>query len=471
MAKREPGACTKKDNKCSSIDRISMLPDELLVFILSFLPLKEATATSILSCRWRYLWTFMPILDFDGTESLLKVELAKTGRQALLDKERWKYVRWVNHVLSLHNNSTIEELRVLFTLAKTHKRSIEKWLRYALARKVQRLELNLTDDGSMRSRKYDEYYTFPYKLLRTDKGSFSNRSQPTSWSMRQSNSIDFKYLKRISMNYVNVNGEALEFFLCNCPLLEHLSVSQSRELLSVKISGPFHSLKRLKISLCPNLKSVEIRDANLVYLKYNGSRIHFHLENVPLLVEIFLGGMVTNHMKDVLWLLSSHLPQLEIFTIEKTQFSWEETKMFYSAVKMSNLKQLVVKSYADEDCSLLPLTNLIRASPCLQRFVLKALWMEPMVVKRKVRKVMTSSYTHLKEVEFVGYYGQISDLELVVHFLENGVALEKIVVDPREPCDYRLKDNDDIKEEMAARTRARRQLTKKVAPGINLNIL
>ncbi|XP_021765764.1 F-box/LRR-repeat protein 13-like [Chenopodium quinoa] len=38
-------------------DRLSSLPDTLLVDILSFIPFKSAVATSILSRRWCYLWT------------------------------------------------------------------------------------------------------------------------------------------------------------------------------------------------------------------------------------------------------------------------------------------------------------------------------------------------------------------------------------------------------------------------------
>ncbi|XP_013747052.2 FBD-associated F-box protein At2g26860 isoform X1 [Brassica napus] len=46
------------------MDRISGLPDELLVRILTFVPTKVAVSTSILSKRWEFLWTWVPKLEF-----------------------------------------------------------------------------------------------------------------------------------------------------------------------------------------------------------------------------------------------------------------------------------------------------------------------------------------------------------------------------------------------------------------------
>ncbi|XP_027076089.1 putative FBD-associated F-box protein At5g56440 [Coffea arabica] len=53
--------------KVDHVDRISALPNDLLCHILSFLPTKKAAATSILSTRWRYLFTLLPNihLEFD----------------------------------------------------------------------------------------------------------------------------------------------------------------------------------------------------------------------------------------------------------------------------------------------------------------------------------------------------------------------------------------------------------------------
>lgn len=123
----------------ASVDRISALSDDLLGSILSLLTLKEATATSILCCRWKYLWTLTPMLDFDGTELLL-----------LHDYERAKYVRWVDRVVAAwcsraSSSTPLEEFRVYLDLTRDCTRAVDDWLRFAVSRKVERLELNLRE--------------------------------------------------------------------------------------------------------------------------------------------------------------------------------------------------------------------------------------------------------------------------------------------------------------------------------------
>ncbi|GLU17527.1 hypothetical protein SLE2022_338900 [Rubroshorea leprosula] len=48
----------------SSDDNIENFPDEVLSHIISFLPVKDAVRTSILSRRWRYLFTTISSLDY-----------------------------------------------------------------------------------------------------------------------------------------------------------------------------------------------------------------------------------------------------------------------------------------------------------------------------------------------------------------------------------------------------------------------
>ncbi|XP_060667863.1 putative FBD-associated F-box protein At5g38570 [Ziziphus jujuba] len=49
-------------------DRFTGLPENILVRIVCLLPLKDAVATSVLSKRWQYIWTWTNNLDFDGDQ-------------------------------------------------------------------------------------------------------------------------------------------------------------------------------------------------------------------------------------------------------------------------------------------------------------------------------------------------------------------------------------------------------------------
>ena len=54
------------DFDTEEVDRISDLLNDILCHIVSFIPTKYCVATSVLSTRWRYLWTFVPVLNFDA---------------------------------------------------------------------------------------------------------------------------------------------------------------------------------------------------------------------------------------------------------------------------------------------------------------------------------------------------------------------------------------------------------------------
>ncbi|XP_074343958.1 putative F-box/LRR-repeat protein At3g28410 isoform X3 [Apium graveolens] len=51
-------------NKLSGIDRIGSLSDEVIHYILSFSDVQSAVQTSVLSKRWKFIWTTLPFLNF-----------------------------------------------------------------------------------------------------------------------------------------------------------------------------------------------------------------------------------------------------------------------------------------------------------------------------------------------------------------------------------------------------------------------
>ncbi|KAM7483384.1 hypothetical protein LguiB_007967 [Lonicera macranthoides] len=91
-------------------DRISELPEDILVMILSLLTMKETARTSILSHMWKNLWTFFTgSLEFDGLKVLQKNDFSH--RYRLSEPERVKFVSWVNKILNAHKGAAINELK------------------------------------------------------------------------------------------------------------------------------------------------------------------------------------------------------------------------------------------------------------------------------------------------------------------------------------------------------------------------
>lgn len=166
------------DQRCrdqnSSTDRISKLPDELLISVLYRLTFKESAATSLLSQRWRYLWTIMPNLDFDAKKTSLKVEMAENKKVVTAEERTTTFVRWVDHVIGSHSSCAIEGFRLCFNFTEAYDKYVDKLVKYALSKKVKRLELDLTYTGDRILPHSDDCYTFPYKSLHEYKEGCSN---------------------------------------------------------------------------------------------------------------------------------------------------------------------------------------------------------------------------------------------------------------------------------------------------------
>ncbi|KAK4268301.1 hypothetical protein QN277_024977 [Acacia crassicarpa] len=112
-------------------DRISDLPDSLLLHILSFLPAKEAVATSLLSKRWRPLWFSLPTLElhredfqkftffYQFVDKMLNLVDLKAVKKFVFDCEHYRFGEYFRH------------------------RKISEWINAVIINKVEHLELHL----------------------------------------------------------------------------------------------------------------------------------------------------------------------------------------------------------------------------------------------------------------------------------------------------------------------------------------
>ncbi|XP_038710452.1 putative F-box/FBD/LRR-repeat protein At1g78760 isoform X2 [Tripterygium wilfordii] len=251
-------------------DKLSGLPDEVLLSILSLLSLKEAARTSVLARRWRRVWTFIPILNFDASPALLALKerwrMVGSFDNKMLAVERDKYVDWVNLALEAYQGSSIDELRVRFDLDEIHSYDIDKWVYFAIEKKVKRLVMKF--QKCMAYVYNEKVYSFP-PLRDTFKTLHYCRS-----------------LIALELNCVNISGGVVEYFIASCPYLRQLSVKYSDSLADLKVSGESLCLEYLKIVRCNKLKSIYISAENLLSFVYSGPTIKISFANVPNLVEL-----------------------------------------------------------------------------------------------------------------------------------------------------------------------------------------
>ncbi|XP_023638787.1 putative F-box/FBD/LRR-repeat protein At3g59240 isoform X3 [Capsella rubella] len=122
-------------------DIISNLPEALICHILSFLPIRVAALTSLLSKRWRYLFAFVPNLDFDDS-GCRPHELA-----------RMIFMNFVDRVLVLQGNSAIDRFSLKCNNDYNYPSRISSWISNVIERGVSDLDLSGTNisDHSMHS--------------------------------------------------------------------------------------------------------------------------------------------------------------------------------------------------------------------------------------------------------------------------------------------------------------------------------
>ncbi|KAK3225961.1 hypothetical protein Dsin_005823 [Dipteronia sinensis] len=425
---------------------VSRLPDDIIVNIFSRLTLFEAARTSVVSSRWRYLWTFTANLDFHAPKTMWKIntKIGKDPNVSEIEEKRSRYINWVDKVLELHRGKFINEFRLYFDLGDDQKSYITNWIHTALAKGVQKLEL-----------KFDRFvgiiwkeYSFPVECYNTLKS-------PHGLSI-------IKSLRSLSLRFVHVNTEIVEFFIYNCPHLERLCVVGSKTLLSLKVAGSSIQLKHLDIDRCHSIKEVEISAPSLLSFKYFGHQIKLRVENVPLLLDVSIGGSYYVQLKNLIDPIIPHISQLKTLEL---YLNLKRDMIQFPPFELPKLRHLIFEVNADDHSSLLDLTRMIKACTFLHKFTLKLICGGN---KRELREFPKCPLEHLKEVEFIGFVGRPIDLELAFYFIENASMLEKMIVNPTSPYlvgSYFEFEDDESKK--AARKRVK-QLNKRVPQGVKL---
>ncbi|XP_013633414.1 PREDICTED: putative F-box/FBD/LRR-repeat protein At1g22000 [Brassica oleracea var. oleracea] len=181
-------------------DRISALPDDLLVRILLSIPTEEAVSTMILSKRWRFIWTMLPVLTYQER----KVSV-------------WLFL---NKSMEFHKAPVLQILSIRLGPHCPTDADVGKWVENAVNRGVRELFFTL------------QWSADPTRLPK------SLNTCKTLLHLRLSHKIlvDFPTssclpsLERLQLYYVVYKDEAsLVALLSSCPVLELLYVMRNED--------------------------------------------------------------------------------------------------------------------------------------------------------------------------------------------------------------------------------------------------
>lgn len=111
-------------------DRFSSLPDEVIHQILSSLSTRLAVQTSILSNRWRHVWTTLPFLTFDWYDQLFPYTHSTI-------------IKFIDHVVSNRTHQTHVFSFKFFAVYPFPPSFVKTLIRYPIEHNVQEVDIDL----------------------------------------------------------------------------------------------------------------------------------------------------------------------------------------------------------------------------------------------------------------------------------------------------------------------------------------
>ncbi|KAG7555276.1 F-box-like domain superfamily [Arabidopsis suecica] len=397
------------------MDRISDLPDGIIIRILSFLSIDEAASTSLLSKRWRDMFAFTPNLHFS---------LTKPKQFLPFVDHRQNFMDFVDRVLAVSGDSAIKSftLKCRLGVGSAH---TNRWICNVLNRGVVDLYLDVKAQDSLL------FEVFACKtLVKLKLNRFEIPMLPKDASLPA--------LKTLSLHFVRFYKlDAFEKLISACPLLEELIMDYiAWELWKCSHILSCQTLKRLTIGcigFSVELGSMSFDNPNLVYLEYSDFvQLLYPVVNLDSLVEAKIrltmneGGPENCDPSNLI----KGLRNVEILNLSCPE-TVEIFGIFHETMpEFENLFHLSITSEVDFCSSVSSLPSLLKKSPNLHTLVIKGFLRhdKPASDCKCFLGCSRLSSCPLKVLVLTEYEGSIKELEQMKRFLEELPCLELVKV-------------------------------------------
>lgn len=292
----------------ASRDRISNLPDEVLISILSLLSTKEAVRSCLLAKRWRKTWTFVPVLKFDLDEFL-------TDRADLHNHERRmecedQFELFVNGVLETRGTSSMDLIQYRSLISFYHSEATLQWLDHATVLMPQVISVLVEREN--------EFMYFPdsvfscASLQKLELDFDTNNRTIVSTEL-----INLPSLKFLMLRCVELDDDFIPKLLSGCSTLEFLYLG----ICDFQITDTCHIssnvLKELTLDHCWHPKQMQISCPGLEYLLIDSDNQDggLSLENMASLVNAKFGFYLDEFDND-LYLLRGGLSNVSTLRLQ-----------------------------------------------------------------------------------------------------------------------------------------------------------
>ncbi|XP_042380544.1 putative F-box/LRR-repeat protein At5g02930 [Zingiber officinale] len=347
-------------------DYLSNLPDELLSHILSFLPTLDSIRTSVLSRRWRHVWTSVPVINFSYFDL-----------QPII-KKHFFVSRGGDSVSRLHlTGRSIDPKNLVFNtddkscvVCVSCERLVYDLVKYAKSHGARQVTLLNFFYTQWRSSFFKLVFDWPSLVSLNLQvvgcvGFISKFSERIAFRLSNLKTLSLTLGENI------IPTESLSRLLSGCPVLEELRLKAKyfRPEL-VQIAAP--NLLRLTLVTAPEKLQIDCQKLEYLKLKPYFSSTNLQIEAPSLtcvrLFRIWRLGTFAQTLCDVTTLTITVSD--ECLSSLAPRFLGKYKAIVQGFPVFHKLLQLKIKMYVAEQFSLDIVFDLLRCAPNLQSLVL-----------------------------------------------------------------------------------------------------
>ncbi|OMO53487.1 hypothetical protein COLO4_36720 [Corchorus olitorius] len=396
------------------------LPDEILSTIISFLSVKEAVRTSILSKRWENLYLFMSRLNFDADSDTFMLSDYSSGKE---------HVKSVCKLLQHYLDSSIESFRLWVPDDRKFWQYIDQ-----MAKERQKngdilgyMNMIVVANESKKDSEFGNYTDdVDYRWIRL---------------AIKMGAEELKLIRFHSFSFKMLSGSKLKHFhLQHCTIPPPAKEIGAKEVFFFRestIAYPGISLKCLQIFSPINLDQLQVSAPNLTYFEYRSDDPDGYTElsfsNVPKLEEMVLDTQLENWTVDDMFTdFATDAPQLKRLMSLHTTLDFNlEPRVRVTSTILCQLEQLELILDIN-DCNFFNMIPILVACPLLQKFHLTTSGRPTDVPD--MRYPRRYPFPNLKEVKIRKFYFTLSEIPFVFYMLKNVIALERMILDTTPKC-------------------------------------